>query len=218
MSLKEASFEDLPNTLAIFPLADAVLLPRQVLPLNIFEPRYVAMVQDALRTDRHVGMIQPETKSSKMDPVPVYRIGCAGRITAFQETDEERFLIQLTGVCRFRIIEEIEPNNGYRRIRPDFLPYRPDLEDSAGPSISFERLEDLLRSYSQQKQLQVSWDRFRELPLNDLVNFLAMHLPLGVEEKQTLVEAQTIDERARTLQSVLELAIQSSITPNSTLH
>ena len=84
--------------------------------------------------------------------------------------------------------------------------------------LPFERLEDLLRSYSQQKQLQVSWDRFRELPLNDLVNFLAMHLPLGVEEKQTLVEAQTIDERARTLQSVLELAIQSSITPNSTLH
>jgi hypothetical protein len=215
---KEDRHEDLPDTLAIFPLSDAVLLPRQILPLNIFEPRYVAMVQDALRTDRHIGMIQPQPKSSNLDPVPVYRIGCAGRITSFEETEDDRFLIRLTGVCRFRIIEEIEAHNGYRRIRPDWLPYRPDLEDSAEPSIAFERLEDLLRSYSQQNQLQVSWDRFHELPLTALIDFLAMHLPLGVEEKQALIEAQSIDERARTLQSVLEMAIQASAAPNSTLH
>jgi uncharacterized protein len=215
---KEARHEDLPDTLAIFPLSDAVLLPRQILPLNIFEPRYVAMVQDALRTDRHIGMIQPQPKSSNLDPVPVYRIGCAGRITSFEETEDDRFLIRLTGVCRFRIIEEIEAHNGYRRIRPDWLPYRPDLEDSAEPSIAFERLEDLLRSYSQQNQLQVSWDRFHELPLSALIDFLAMHLPLSVEEKQALIEAQSIDERARTLQSVLEMAIQASAAPNSTLH
>lgn len=217
-SPNEASFEDLPDTLAIFPLADAVLLPRQVLLLNIFEPRYVAMVQDALRTDRHIGMIQPQSKSSTMDPVPIYHVGCAGRITSFQETDDERFLIQLTGVCRFQIVEEIEAHNGYRRIRPDWLPYRPDLDESAEPSIAFERLEDLLRSYSEQNQLQVSWDRFREPPLSALVNFLAMHLPLGVEEKQALVEAQSINERARVLQSVLEMATMSSAAPNSTLH
>ncbi len=213
-----ARFEDLPGTLAVFPLANAVLLPRQVLPLNIFEPRYLCMVQDALRGDRHIGMVQPQPAGRAQDPVPIYRIGCAGRISTFQETEDGRLLIRLTGVCRFRSIEEIELHNGYRRVRPDWQPYRGDLEAPLEPPLGLAQLEGVLRSYFQQQQLEASWEALSALPPALLVDFLAVNLPFDVEEKQALVEAPEVIERAKRLQRALQTAVQSADRPSTTLH
>lgn len=213
-----ARFEDLPATLAIFPLANAVLLPRQVLPLNIFEPRYLCMVQDALRSDRHIGMVQPRPTAGTQDPVPVYGIGCAGRITTFQETDDGRLLIRLTGVCRFQAVEEMALHNGYRRVRPDWQPYRADLGAPPEPPMGFAQLEGTLRSYFQQHQLEASWEALSALPPALLVDFLAVNLPFDVEEKQALVEAPGVIERAKRLQTALEMAVRVADRPGTTLH
>ena len=209
---------DLPNVLAIFPLASAVLLPRQVLPLNIFEPRYLSMVEDALRSGRHIGMIQPVSTDSASDPVPVYPIGCAGRITSFQETQDGRFLIQLTGVCRFQVAEELASEKGYRRVRPDWQPYRADLEEGSDAAVSVKSLEGSLRTYLEMNGLKVDWDMLHKLPPAHLVDFLAVNLPLDVEEKQALVETPSAAERAEVLQSTLEIAVKATSAPNQKLH
>lgn len=210
--------EDLPETLAIFPLAKAVLLPRQILPLNIFEPRYLAMVEDALKSDRHIGMIQPQAAHGESIPVPVYDTGCAGRITAFQETEDGRILINLKGICRFRIVEELESERGYRRVRPDWRSYMSDLEDPQDSTVDMSHLETTLRGYLESHDLQASWDAMRELPAAQLVDFLAMHLPLAVEDKQTLVELPSASERARALLSVLPLPSGDAPVSNRILH
>lgn len=211
-------FEDLPHSLPIFPLPNAVLLPRQRLPLNIFEPRYLSMVQDALRADRHIGMIQPNAEAARIDPAPVYKVGCAGRITTFQESEDGRFLIQLTGVCRFEVLEEIAQSKGYRRVLPGWQAFRADFEEPPEPPLGLDQLEGTLKSYFQANQLEASWDQLRQLPAAHLVDFLATNLPFEVEEKQALVEASSVVERARFLQSALEMAVRSSSGANETRH
>lgn len=208
----------LPDRLAIFPLPSAVLLPRQILPLNIFEPRYLCMVEDALRTGRHIGMIQPMPAGAASDPIPVYRIGCAGRITSFQETEDGRFLIQLTGICRFRVAEEFHCEKGYRRIRPDWQPYLGDLEDTPEAAVSLEELENSLRDYLEINGLKINWEMLRKLPPAHLVDFLTVNLPLEVEEKQALVELPSAVERAEVLRSTLEIAAKTTGASNQRLH
>ena len=208
----------LPETLAIFPLAKAVLLPRQILPLNIFEPRYLAMVEDALKSDRHIGMIQPRSGDAGTDPVPLYGTGCAGRITAFQETDDGRILINLKGVCRFRVLEELSGEKGYRRVRPDWQSYRSDLDEPGDMVMDSEQLENTLRIYLEQHNLQASWEIMRDLPPGQLVDFLIMHLPLAVEEKQTLVEMPGSAERGRKLLTLLEAAAEVKSATIRVLH
>ncbi len=209
---------NLPDSLAIFPLPSAVLLPRQILPLNIFEPRYLCMVEDALRTGRHIGMIQPMPAGGASDPVPVYQIGCAGRITSFQETEDGRFLIQLTGICRFRVAEEFHSEKGYRRIRPDWQPFLGDLEDTPEAAVSFEELENSLRDYLEINGLKINWEMLRKLPPAHLVDFLTVNLPLEVEEKQALVELPSAVERAEVLRSTLEIAAKTTGVSNQRLH
>ena len=211
-------FEDLPDTLPIFPLPGAVLLPRQFLPLNIFEPRYLSMVLDALRADRNIGMIQPRPADKDSEPVAVYGVGCAGRITAFQESDDGRLLIQLTGVCRFRAAQEIEMQSGYRRIRPSWRPYRADFDEPPQPPVGFTQLEPALRAYFQAKQLQASWDALKKLSAASLVDFLAANLPFDAAEKQALVEAPSVLERAQALQTALEMAARAPTSPGPTRH
>lgn len=214
----ESGQTELPGILAIFPLPSAVLLPRQILPLNIFEPRYLSMVEDALRSGRHIGMIQPMLTGAASDPVPVYRIGCAGKITSFQETEDGRFLIQLTGVCRFRVAEEIFSEKRYRQVRPDWQPYLADLEDSPGSPMSLEELEKSLRGYLEVNGLKINWEMLRKLPPAHLVDFLTVNLPLEVEEKQALVELPSAAERAQVLRSTLEIAVNTTGAPNQRLH
>lgn len=202
--LPDDKLNNLPQTLAIFPLAKAVLLPRQILPLNIFEPRYLAMVEDALKSDRHIGMIQPQPGNAGASPETVYGTGCAGRITAFQETDDGRILINLKGVCRFRVVEELSEEKGYRRVRPDWRSYRSDLDDPGDMTMDIRQLESTLRTYLERHNLQASWEIMRDLPAAQLVDFLTMHLPLAVEAKQTLVETPNVADRSQLLLSLLQ--------------
>lgn len=210
--------DDLPHVLAIFPLPSAVLLPRQTLSLNIFEPRYVAMVEDALGRGRYIGMIQPRSAATADEPIPVYPVGCAGRITSFQETDDGRFLIVLKGVCRYRVLEEIGLERGYRRIRPDWKSFGGDLEHPPASSISLQGLEDSLNRYLEMNGMKLNSEVVRKLPAAELVDFLTVNLPLAVEEKQALLETFSVAERARLLQSSIEIAVKATAGPDQRLH
>ena len=212
------SFEELPSELAIFPLSRAVLLPRQELPLNIFEPRYVQMVLDSLGAARMIGMVQPKTDSSTDGPVPVYPVGCAGRITTFQESGDGRLLIQLTGVCRFRIAQEIVSGKPYRSVRPDWLSFTRDLELDDETPVGFEDLEAHLKRYAAAHKLQVRWDALKSLPSSELIDFLAIQLPFDVAEKQAMVESRNVHERAEVLRQALEMGSVTTSSSNATRH
>src|SRR6201993_3239345 len=148
----------LPSMLPIFPLTGVLLLPRGRLPLNIFEPRYLAMTRDALAGERLIGMVQPSDPGVAAENPPVYPTGCAGRITSFSETDDGRFLITLTGISRFRIREELPLLEGYRRVVPNWQEFARDIEGEEAPNFDRERLMRGLRSYFQQHQISADWD------------------------------------------------------------
>ena len=211
-------FEELPSELAIFPLSRAVLLPRQELPLNIFEPRYVQMVLDSLGANRLIGMVQPRTDTGADEPVPVYRVGCAGRITTFQESGDGRLLIQLTGVCRFEIVQEIVSGKSYRSVRPDWSPFARDLELDDETPVEFEDLKTQLKRYAAVHQLQVRWDALKSLPTPELINFLVIQLPFDVAEKQAMVESRDVAERAEVLRKALNLGSLITSTTDATRH
>ena len=196
------SLEQLPEALPIFPLPGVLLLPRQVLPLNIFEPRYLNMTTDALGAGRIIGMIQPESQDA--EPPPVYRVGCAGRITAFNETNDGRFLISLTGVCRFAIADELETVRGYRRVCADWSAFRSDLAEVPELEVDFARFEQAAQAYFKARGLEVKWDVIKQLPAAALVDFLAMNLPIGGQEKQAMLETSQGLARYEVLLAVLE--------------
>jgi uncharacterized protein len=192
--------------LPIFPLTGVLLLPRGRLPLNIFEPRYLAMTRDALGGDRLIGMVQPSDPTTSDPNPPVYPTGCAGRITSFAETDDGRFLITLTGTCRFRIREELPLLEGYRRVVPDWHEFARDVEADEEVSFDRERLVRGLRSYFQQHQISADWDAITSVPGERLVTTVAMTCPFDPSEKQALLEASGLEERARLLTAIVEMA------------
>ena len=200
--------EDLPGTIPIFPLTGVLLLPRGPLPLNIFEPRYLAMVQDALATpQRLIGMVQPEAAGAGAASVPgVYRIGCAGRVTAFQETEDGRYLITLSGVCRFRVTEELATTRGYRRVKADWDEFADDLAEAPPVDIDRDRMLKPLQTYFRAQQIEANWDAIRETPDERLVTSLAMICPFAPAEKQALLEAPDLARRAEVLTALLEMA------------
>src|SRR5207249_6162975 len=159
----------LPLILPIFPLTGVLLLPRGRLPLNIFEPRYLAMTRDALAGERLIGMVQPSDPRVAGGNPPVYPRGCAGRITSFSETDDGRFLITLTGISRFRIREELPLLEGYRRVVPEWAEFASDLEDGPEPAFDRQRLLRGLRGYFQQHQISADWDAIGSVPGERLV-------------------------------------------------
>jgi len=196
----------LPSTLPIFPLAGVLLLPRGRLPLNIFEPRYLAMTQDALAGERLIGMVQPTDPRVVGDNPPVYPTGCAGRITSFSETDDGRFLITLTGISRFRIREELALLQGYRRVVPEWREFARDLGSEDQPGFDRDRLLRGLRSYFQHHKIEADWDAITAVPGERLVTSIAMICPFEPSEKQALLEAPNLDERARLLTAIVEMA------------
>jgi len=199
-------FDKLPVSLPIFPLPGTIVMPGAPLPLNIFEPRYLNMVVDALAEDRMIGMVQPDPVRRGMPHgEAVYRTGTAGRITGFNETRDGRFLIRLTGVCRFDIQEEVPTVRGYRRVVADWSRFAVDYELSGRVPERRDML-DRLKRYAATHQLQIEWDALRGLDDLDLVNVLATMLPLGVEDKQAIVESVTLGERARVLSALLEIS------------
>lgn len=204
-SLFSATADTLPAVLPIFPLGQAVVLPGQPLPLNIFEPRYLAMVLDALGQGRHIGMIQPRPATGEQGSAPLYEVGCAGRITAFQEASGDRLVIQLTGACRFRVAEELEMVSGYRRVRPDWSAYLGDLTSASDPDLAVPELEPALRSYAEAHKLELPWDEIGQIERAGLVDMLSAQMPFATEEKQLLLEAPGVVERARLLLGVLAM-------------
>jgi uncharacterized protein len=197
----------LPPVLPIFPLTGVLLLPRGRLPLNIFEPRYLAMTRDALAGERMIGMVQPSDPRVVAENPPVYSTGCAGRITSFSETDDGRFLITLTGISRFRIREELPLLEGYRRVVPEWRAFARDLRGDDEPGFDRDRLLRGLRAYFQHHRIEADWDAITSVPGERLVTSIAMICPFEPSEKQALLEAPDLDERARLLTTLAEMAV-----------
>jgi Lon protease-like protein len=196
---------DLPALIPVFPLDGAVLLPGCQLPLQIFEPRYLNMVDDAMSGGRLIGMIQARAGGARTRP-NLADVGCAGRITAYSETGDGRYMITLTGICRFGAGEELSTNTPYRQVRPNFDRFMRDLEDEVGElALNRAAFLALLRRYLDHKGLEVEWEAARQAPAGALINSLAMGLPLDPPEKQALLEAPTLADRGRVLAALLEI-------------
>jgi Lon protease-like protein len=204
---------DLPPVIPIFPLAGALLLPRGQMPLNIFEPRYLAMVDDAL-ADRHrlIGMIQPDAAHPGSDDKPnVYKVGCVGRITQLAETGDSRYLLELTGVARFRIAEELTVLTPYRQCRVTYQPFADDFVARKGEeAVNREELLKTLADFLKANKLKADWDGIEKAPNEALVNALAMMSPYGAAEKQALLEAPDLKTRAEILVAVTEMELARS--------
>jgi Lon protease-like protein len=202
-------FEDLPGEIPVFPLAGALLLPAGRLPLNIFEPRYLAMIEDALGADRVLGMIQGDASRPRTDRgTAIYGVGCLGRITSFSETDDGRYLITLSGLLRFRVTEERDMRRGYRRMAVDFTEFAADL---APPPVedSMPRAEllGLLRPYFRSQGMDVNWEAVEKTPEAMLVTTLSMLCPFTVAEKQALLEAPDPAGRTAMMATLMRMAL-----------
>jgi Lon protease-like protein len=202
----DPSFEDLPAELPIFPLPGVLLLPGGRLPLNIFEPRYLAMTRAALAGPRLIGMIQPSQEAPDVGAARTFPVGCAGRIVAFSETDDGRYLLTLAGLARFRIAAELQLSpEGFRRVRPDFAPFRADLEQPAGEPVDRPVLVAALKRYFELHGLTADWEAIEKAPDERLVTSLAMLCPFAPAEKQVLLEAPTLGARAQAMIAILRM-------------
>ena len=209
---------DLPDVIPVFPLAGALLLPRGQMPLNIFEPRYVAMVDDALAGKRLIGMIQPDPthRGSEVNP-KLYRIGCVGRLTQFGETGDGRYLIELTGIARFTIVDELPVTTLYRQCRVDYAPFADDFVARKGEeAVDRKALLAALAAFLKANDLKADWDGIENAPNEALVNALAMMSPYGAAEKQALLEAPDLKTRAEILVAVTEIELAKANTAGET--
>lgn len=201
-----ASLADLPRRVRLFPLAGAILLPRATMPLNIFEPRYLAMVRDAMADDRMIAIIQPRA-DNPAGPPPLFDVGAIGRITQYAETGDGRYLIALSGLARFRLERELAVTTAYRQAEVDYAPYAADWsppEPLAAPARA--DLESGLRAYLDAQGLSADWDAVRNADDESLVNTLAVVCPFQPAERQALLEAVSLPERARTLSMLMQFA------------
>jgi len=196
---------DLPQVIPVFPLDGVLLLPRGQLPLNIFEPRYLNMVDDAMAGDRIIGMIQPSGGPRRLPALAP--VGCAGRITSFAETSDGRYLITLTGCSRFRVQGELPVQTPYRQVRAQFAPFEADL--TAPPAgeggLDRENLLEALRAYLTTRGLDIDWETAETAPPEALINSLSMALPFDPPEKQALLEAPDLDGRAVVLTALMRI-------------
>ena len=200
-------FHNLPASLPVFPLGGVLLLPYGRLPLNIFEQRYLAMTDDALRSQRLIGIIQPTSETENQQKTPsLYKTGCAGRITAFSETEDGRYLITLLGICRFNIEQEIDSTRGYRRVVPNWEPFRSDVEKTDKFDMDKERLMAALRGYFEKKTIDADWEAINRMDNVDLITTLSMICPFSATEQQALLVAEKVEDRASTMISLLEMA------------
>lgn len=205
---------DLPDTIPIFPLPGALLLPRARLPLHIFEPRYLAMLDDCLKTPtRLIGMIQPRTTPSGEQQLTA--AGCAGRVTSFSETDDGRYVITLTGICRFRLRNEVTGFTPYRRAAVDWAPFARDL-GAADDDPGFDRpaFLALLARFFAARKLGIDWASLKEAEPEMLINALVMLSPFSVEDKQALLEAPSLQTRRETMETLITFALRSTTDPD----
>ncbi|MGB5948644.1 MAG: LON peptidase substrate-binding domain-containing protein [Parvibaculum sp.] len=218
------SLGDLPASIPVFPLAGVLVLPRTQLPLNIFEPRYLRMVDDALRGERIIGMVQPADEAAiaaSTDPQAKPRlaeVGCAGRLTAWTETADGRNLITLTGIARFRITGELDVTTPYRRCTVAWDEFADDLTPEFGSAeVSRDRLLEILKTYLDKHGLQADWRTIMQSSNEALVNSLSVISPYGPREKQALLEAKTLEERNQLLIALTEIALQQTSPSETTV-
>jgi Lon protease-like protein len=210
---------DLPQTIPVFPLPGALLLPRGQMPLNIFEPRYLAMVDDSLRDGhRLIGMIQPDPTHPGPEHKPnLFKVGCVGRIIQFAETGDGRYLIQLTGIARFRIEEELRVATDYRQCRVSYVPFADDFIARKGEElVDRKKLLEALSAFLKANNLKTDWQGIESAPNEALVNALAMMSPYGAAEKQALLEAPDLKSRAEILIAVTEIELAKKSTGGET--
>jgi len=206
---------DLPEIIPVFPLPGALLLPRGQMPLNIFEPRYLTMVDDAFRDGhRLIGMIQPDATHSRSEVKPaLFRVGCVGRITQLAESGDGRYILELTGIARFKVIEEIDVLTPYRQCKVDYFPYADDFIARKGEEdVNRDALIDTLRAFLKVNNLKVDWEGVESAPNEALVNALAMMSPYGPAEKQAMLEAPDLKTRAEILIAVTEMDLAKKRT------
>jgi hypothetical protein len=194
---------NLPQVIPLFPLAGALLLPRGRLPLHIFEPRYLAMIDDALRHQRVIGMVQPANAET---PPALYPVGCLGKITSWNEADEGRYLITLTGLIRFRIEAEVQTMTPYRQANANYTSFAADLDTIADDScVDRKRLGASLKTFFKQREMENFWPAVESAPGEVVINSLSMICPFEVAEKQALLEAPTLADRAHLLTALVEM-------------
>jgi Lon protease-like protein len=206
---------DLPEVIPVFPLPGALLLPRGQMPLNIFEPRYLAMIDDTLRDGhRLIGMIQPDpARESASDKPKLFAVGCVGRITQLAETGDGRYLIELTGIARFNVVEELTVSTAYRQCRVTFAPFADDFIARKGEeAVDRAALLAALREFLKSNDLQADWDGIKQAPNEALVNALSMMSPYGAAEKQALLEAPDLKTRAEILVAITEIELAKKVT------
>ena len=214
--IKINSIEDLPKRIPIFPLTGAVLFPGTQLPLNIFEPRYVKMIDDALASsDRLITMVQPSS-SKENDSKILKDVGCVGKITTFNEIEDNRYLITLTGIIRCKVKEELDTTTPYRQIVPDFTKFDTDLLNQNVDGIDRNKLLGLIKKYLEHRNMLTDWDIIKQTSTEQLINYSGVLVPFTPEEKQLLLESITIAERCRALEALYQSYIFDLTGENST--
>ncbi len=209
----EPGFAELPQIIPVFPLSGVLLLPHGKLPLNVFEPRYLAMVNDALAGQRIIGMIQPtaQEKTESKDHPALYHTGCAGRIVQFAETEDGRFLITLAGLSRFAVKQELPLQRGYRRVIADWSRFRSDIDTQeiarAHAVVDRARMLRAAKAFFHMNKLDANWEAIKETPDDKLVTALSMICPFAPPEKQGLLECVDTGERAKVLTALMEMAL-----------
>ena len=198
--------ENLPKKISVFPLSNFIIFPKTSVPLNIFEPRYIDMINDSMRSNKLIGMIQPKsTKNEKVNIPELHEVGCLGKITSFKETDDGRLLIELKGIIRFKIIREMQSDKKYRECEINFQDFYEDLEDDK-QNIKFSDLELIfkdLKSLFEKRGFIINWKGLENQSLDETINALAMASPFTIEEKQILLEAKSLDIRKTKISEIL---------------
>ena len=201
--------DNLPKIIPVFPLSNFIIFPNTTVPLNIFEPRYLDMVNDSMKSDKLIGMIQPRNSKEENDIPKLHEVGCLGKITSFRETEDGRYLIELKGKIRFKIINEINTDNKYRSVEVDYNDYSNDLSDEK-EKLNFSDLELIfkdLKSLFENKGFIINWKALEKQSLNETINALAMASPFTLEEKQILLEAKNLDVRKNKIAEILKTYI-----------
>jgi len=209
--------DQLPNTIPVFPLSNFIIFPDTTVPLNIFEPRYIEMVDDSMKGSRMIGMIQPKKKSNNLVP-ELYNIGCVGKITSFSETEDGRYLIVLNGLSRFKILDEVKNNKLYRECEVSFNEFENDII-SIKEDIKFLDLEFIfknLKTLFEKRGYLINWKELEKQNLDQTINTLAMASPFSLEEKQALLEAKNLNSRKTKLEEILKTYVVDNFS-NTTL-
>ena len=196
---------DLPKKIPIFPLSNFIIFPQTTVPLNIFEPRYIEMINESMKKDKLVGMIQPRSSTENLLSPALYDIGCLGKITSFKETDDNRYLIELKGLIRFQVLKEINSTNKYREFEVDYDDFYHDLENKK-EELKFSDLELIFKNFKslfEKRGFIINWKELEKQSLDETINALAMASPFSLEEKQVLLEAKNLDMRKDKIAKIL---------------